>query len=102
MSENTVKRERWIVRDIGGVLHNAMVARYFDHEGGIVTVQVATACHPFISQVAVDKTSRGIYSGRHLPEIRHGGFMIVDWKVNEPPTCIRCLGGVAGFDAFGT
>ena len=100
MFENMVKRERWIVRDYGGVLHNAMVARYFNHAGQLVTLQVATACHPFVTQFAIDEENRGRYSGRQLPGVHHGGFAIVDWKVNEAPTCMRCLGGVAGFDVF--
>lgn len=99
MTQKTnVKRDRWVVRDDMGLLHNAMVARYFNSDNELVTLQVATACHPAVEQYeGIDKVNtNGVWSGSNLPSLTMRGpkgsrFQVVEYHVREIPTCLQCL-----------
>jgi hypothetical protein len=94
VTTTNVKRDRWVVRDDLGLLHNALVARFFNSDNEIVTVQVSTACCPKVMQM---EGLRGNYwHGSSLPSIvLHGlgrPFQVIEYHVREVPTCLMCLG----------
>jgi len=89
------KRDHWVCRDDMGLLHNSMVARFFDDEDKLCTLHVSTACHPKVEQFD-GINQRGIYwHGSTLPAVTmtHSSprFQIVEYHVREIPTCLQCL-----------
>ena len=82
------KRDRWVCRDSAGLLHNAMVARFFDTEGELYTLQVSTACQPAVRQINLAPGSGHV--GQHLPQVLLERFILVEYNVREVPTCLQC------------
>lgn len=97
MTQKTnVKRDRWVVRDDFGLLHNALIARYFNSNDELCTLQVATACHPRMEQIENLNTHGAYWSGSVLPSVtltNNGShrFQIIEYHVREVPTCLQCI-----------
>jgi hypothetical protein len=82
------KRNRWVCRDESGLLHAAMIARFFDTDGGLYMVQASTACQPVVHQINLAPDSG--FSGQQLPHMMLGKFSLVEYNVHEVPTCLQC------------
>jgi hypothetical protein len=91
------RRNTWAVRDEAGLVHTAMVVRFFDEDEGFVTMfEVSTACHPRVTRVngTVNQHWVGCYLPRTMiPAVPVGHqprFIINEWNVREVPTCLGC------------
>lgn len=83
-----VKRDRWVCRDDAGLLHNTMVARYFNSDDKLVTLQVSTACRPKVVQV---EGLEGRWPEDKLPSVMMDNIMILEYRVRDYVTCLQCL-----------
>ena len=91
-TRNGILADYWTVRDGEGVLHRALVRRYFDDIGRVVFFEAATGCHPVARHLS--NTHRDDWAGADLPRLYlsgHPEFTIVEWRVREIPTCLACV-----------
>lgn len=82
------KRDRWVCRDDAGLLHMAMIMRFYDLNDALHLMQASTACDPVMHQLNVAPDSG--FVGQHLPRIGMKGFILVEYNVREVPTCLQC------------
>lgn len=81
----------WGVRDSNGVLHLAQVNRFFDQDNELVKIVMSTGCCPSPSYWARALGDHAWYHGARLPQVAlKNGTLIVEWHVNEAPTCVAC------------
>jgi hypothetical protein len=83
----TQKRDYMVVRDSSGLLHAAQLYRKFDDDGALRLFQVSTACAPTVKQYTTPER----YTKAMPEQVEHGGFLIVEWRVRENPTCLTCV-----------
>lgn len=94
--KNDIRTERWIVRDDGDLLHEALVSRHIEPDGTCRRFYYSTACAP--SVMCLEAQEGQAWSGFFLPRTAvRGNFTIVEWKVREEATCLTCI---ALADAF--
>lgn len=86
------KRNYWVVRDDGGMLHVAHLLRQYsdDDEDKLLTFQVATGCAPVVKRHNLPVPYH-VTQPTDMPTVMHGGFTIVEWRVREEPTCLGCI-----------
>lgn len=86
------KRDYWVVRDEGNMLHAAQVLRQYsdDDEDMLLAIQVATGCAPMVKRYEFPQPHH-VLRPDDLPTVGHGGFVIVEWRVRENPTCLACI-----------
>jgi hypothetical protein len=86
------KRDYWVVRDEGGMLHAAMLMRQFsdDDEDLLLGFQIATGCAPAVKRYDLP-VPHHVLRPEDMPSVMHGGFHIVEWRVRENPTCLACI-----------
>ncbi len=85
----SMKYDRWIVRDDAGLLHNALVGRFYQADDTLAVLQVSTACRPKVKQMRFDGSPR--WNDADLPMFALEGFMIMAWRIHEPVSCFECL-----------
>lgn len=75
------------------MLHAAQVLRQYADGGDediLMSLQISTACAPVVKRYDLPMPHH-VLSPADMPTVAHGGFVIVEWRVRENPTCLACI-----------